>query len=104
MRLASDGEVQFRGRTVFGGYWNAPDATAAAFTDDGWYRTGDIGRLEVVNIGARPDIAQQFGVRTVPWVRLGPFELEGLRSPAELEAALQRRLDALSLAWITSSS
>ena len=30
MRIASDGEVQFRGRTVFGGYWNAPEATAAA--------------------------------------------------------------------------
>ena len=48
-------------------------------------KSGDIGRLEVVNIGAHPDIAQQYGVRTVPWVRLGPFELEGLRSPAEFK-------------------
>jgi long-chain acyl-CoA synthetase len=46
MRLAEDGEIQFRGPTLFKGYWNAPDATAAAFTDDGWYRTGDIGRLD----------------------------------------------------------
>ena len=46
MRLATDGEIQFRGRTVFGGYWDAPEATAAAFTDDGWYRTGDIGHLD----------------------------------------------------------
>ena len=46
MRLAADGEIQFRGRTVFGGYWNNPDATAAAFTDDGWYKTGDIGHLD----------------------------------------------------------
>ena len=46
MRLAPDGEIQFRGRTVFGGYWNAPEATAAAFTEDGWYRTGDIGHLD----------------------------------------------------------
>ena len=46
MRLAPDGEIQFRGRTVFSGYWNAPEATAAAFTDDGWYRTGDIGHLD----------------------------------------------------------
>ena len=46
MRIAPDGEIQFRGRTVFGGYWNAPEATAAAFTEDGWYRTGDIGHLD----------------------------------------------------------
>lgn len=46
MRLASDGEIQFRGRTVFSGYWNAPDLTAEAFTADGWYRTGDLGHLD----------------------------------------------------------
>jgi long-chain acyl-CoA synthetase len=46
MRLAPDGEIQFRGRTVFNGYWNHPEATAAAFTEDGWYRTGDIGHLD----------------------------------------------------------
>ena len=41
-----DGEIQFRGRTVFGGYWNAPELTAQAFTEDGWYRTGDLGRFD----------------------------------------------------------
>ena len=46
MRLAGDGEIQFGGPTLFKGYWNDPDATAAAHTDDGWYRTGDIGRLD----------------------------------------------------------
>ena len=40
------GEIQFRGRTVFAGYWNAPELTAAAFTEDGWYRTGDLGHLD----------------------------------------------------------
>ena len=46
MRLAPDGEIQFRGRTVFSGYWHAPELTKAAFTDDGWYRTGDLGRFD----------------------------------------------------------
>ncbi len=46
MRIADDGEIQFRGRTVFGGYWHAPELTATSFTSDGWYRTGDLGRLD----------------------------------------------------------
>src|SRR5204863_2641023 len=46
VRLADDGEIQVRGPNVFGGYWRDPDATAAAFTADGWYRTGDIGRFD----------------------------------------------------------
>jgi long-chain acyl-CoA synthetase len=46
MRLASDGEIQFAGPTLFKGCWNDPDGTAAAHTPDGWYRTGDIGRLD----------------------------------------------------------
>lgn len=43
LRLADDGEVELRGPNVFAGYWGRPDATAAAYTDDGWFRTGDIG-------------------------------------------------------------
>jgi len=41
-----DGEIQVRGPHVFAGYWNDPDATAAAFTPDGWFRTGDIGTVD----------------------------------------------------------
>jgi thioredoxin-like negative regulator of GroEL len=47
-------------------------------------KAGVIGTLRAVNIEQRPDIAQELGVRSVPWVRIGPFELEGLRSEKEL--------------------
>src|SRR5581483_1626621 len=43
LRLATDGEIQLRGPNVFTGYWGRPEATAAAFTPDGWFRTGDVG-------------------------------------------------------------
>jgi long-chain acyl-CoA synthetase len=46
MRIAEDGEIQFRGPTLFKGYWNDPAATAVAFTADGWYRSGDVGHLD----------------------------------------------------------
>lgn len=43
VRLAeATGEIQVRGPNVFGGYWQRPDATAAAFTTDGWFHTGDL--------------------------------------------------------------
>ncbi len=37
------GEVQARGPNVFSGYHDLPDKTESAFTEDGWYRTGDLG-------------------------------------------------------------
>ena len=42
----TDGEIQLRGPQVFTGYWQDPPATAAAFTADGWFRTGDIGVID----------------------------------------------------------
>jgi malonyl-CoA/methylmalonyl-CoA synthetase len=38
----SPGEIQVRGPTVFKEYWQRPEATQAAFTADGWFKTGDI--------------------------------------------------------------
>lgn len=40
------GEIQVRGGSVFDGYWRRPDATAESFTDDGWFRTGDLGTTD----------------------------------------------------------
>ena len=40
------GEIQVRGPTVFSEYWERPEATAEAFTPDGWFRTGDTGVVE----------------------------------------------------------
>ena len=47
-------------------------------------KQGIVGRLEVVNVEAHPEIAQTLGVRSVPWLKLGVIELAGLRSQAEL--------------------
>lgn len=45
-RIAEDGELLVRGPNVFSGYWRKPDDTSLAFDSDGWFRTGDIGRMD----------------------------------------------------------
>ncbi|HSA49407.1 MAG TPA: AMP-binding protein [Yinghuangia sp.] len=83
------GELQVRGRTLFDGYLNRPDATAESFTADGWFRTGDVavigadGRHRIVG-RASTDLIKSGGYR------VGAGEVEGalLAHPAVREAAV----------------
>jgi len=70
LRLADDGEILARGPNVFAGYHDDPDATAGAFTDDGWFKTGDVGRwtddgyLQIID--RKKDILVTAGGKNVP--------------------------------------
>jgi malonyl-CoA/methylmalonyl-CoA synthetase len=46
LRLNAAGEIEVQGPNVFAGYWGLPEKTAAEFTPDGFFRTGDIGRFD----------------------------------------------------------
>lgn len=46
VRVSEIGELELKGESVFESYWNNPEETQAAFTSDGWFRTGDMGRLD----------------------------------------------------------
>lgn len=47
--------------------------------------TGVLGELDVINVEHSPEVAQQYGVRSVPWMRLGNFIFDGAMTPAELD-------------------
>ena len=80
MRIADDdgneldpgevGEVQFRGDYVFSGYFGRDDATAEAFTAEGWMRTGDLGTLDsngaLVLTGRRSQMFKSGGYNVYP--------------------------------------
>jgi acyl-CoA synthetase (AMP-forming)/AMP-acid ligase II len=67
---APEGELQLRGDSVFERYLDDPEATAAAFTDDGWYRTGDVVREDeagyVHHLGRADDVIVTGGENVSP--------------------------------------
>jgi long-chain acyl-CoA synthetase len=90
MRIAGDGEVQFKGPTVFRGYWENPTATAEAFTEDGWYRTGDVGHLDddgrLILSGRKKDmIVLPNGFNVYPEDIENALRIAGIRDSVVLE-------------------
>jgi len=45
-RIATDGELEVKGASIFTGYWKKNKETSEAFTEDGWFKTGDIGHID----------------------------------------------------------
>jgi long-chain acyl-CoA synthetase len=46
IRTAADGEIEVKGTSVFKGYWRREEDTKKEFTEDGWFKTGDVGKLD----------------------------------------------------------
>lgn len=70
LRLAEDNEIQARGPNVFAGYYKDHTATAEAFTDDGWLKTGDLGSIDDEGflriIGRKKEILVTAGGKNIP--------------------------------------
>jgi long-chain acyl-CoA synthetase len=81
------GEIQIRGHNVMTGYWNQPDATSKAVTKDGWFSTGDIGRVDADGFYYIVDRAKDLIIRG--GYNVYPREVEEVlyQHPAVAEAA-----------------
>ena len=64
------GVVEVRGPNLFAGYWRDPDKTRAAFTDDSWFRTGDLGYFDTDGylrlVGRGSDLIISGGLNVYP--------------------------------------
>lgn len=81
------GNLQVRGDNVFIGYWKLPDKTAEDFSDDGWFNTGDKGRIDddgyVAIIGRSKDMVITGGLNVYPKeVELFVDDLPGVKESA----------------------
>ena len=70
LKLAEDGEILARGPVIFQGYYKDPVATSEVFTEDGWFKTGDVGQwmndgfLKIM--GRKKDIIVTSGGKNIP--------------------------------------
>ena len=64
------GNIEVRGPNVFSGYWRLPEKTAEEFTADGWFKTGDVGRIDgdgfVSIVGRSKDLIISGGYNVYP--------------------------------------
>jgi malonyl-CoA/methylmalonyl-CoA synthetase len=81
----SIGALEIAGPNVFAGYWQDPEQTRAAFTTDGWFRTGDLGRIDrngyVYIVGRAKDLVITGGYNVYP--KEVESELDALPGVAE---------------------
>ncbi|HEX5588989.1 MAG TPA: AMP-binding protein [Candidatus Limnocylindrales bacterium] len=102
LRIAEDGEIQFKSPTLFHGYWNSPTKTAEAFTPDGWYRTGDVGHLDdagrlILSGRTRDIIVLPNGFNVYPEDIENALRIAGIRDSVAVETS-PGRIEAIVLA------